>query len=162
MTESNIQYRFPEGFWWGSSASATQTEGAADRDGKSQNIWDYWYEKEPSRFFNGVGPGDTSRFYDQYKEDIRLMKEIGHNSFRLSISWSRLIPDGTGEVNQKAVAFYQDVIDEMLAHHIEPFVNLFHFDMPLVLQRKGAGSAGTPLTRLNITPKHAFRYSVTR
>ncbi|MFF0883579.1 family 1 glycosylhydrolase, partial [Bacillus velezensis] len=51
MTESNIQYRFPEGFWWGSSASATQTEGAADRDGKSQNIWDYWYEKEPSRFF---------------------------------------------------------------------------------------------------------------
>ncbi|ATU28611.1 glycoside hydrolase family 1 protein [Bacillus velezensis] len=137
MTESNIQYRFPEGFWWGSSASATQTEGAADRDGKSQNIWDYWYEKEPSRFFNDVGPGDTSRFYDQYKEDIRLMKEIGHNSFRLSISWSRLIPDGTGEVNQKAVAFYQDVIDEMLAHHIEPFVNLFHFDMPLALQRKG-------------------------
>ncbi len=62
MTESNIQYRFPEGFWWGSSASATQTEGAADRDGKSQNIWDYWYEKEPSRFFNGVGPATRHVF----------------------------------------------------------------------------------------------------
>ena len=93
--------------------------------------------KKSRAVFNGVGPGDTSRFYDQYKEDIRLMKEIGHNSFRLSISWSRLIPDGTDEVNQKAVAFYQDVIDEMLAHRIEPFVNLFHFDMPLALQRKG-------------------------
>ncbi|MBP3048693.1 6-phospho-beta-glucosidase GmuD [Bacillus subtilis subsp. subtilis] len=131
------QYRFPKDFWWGSSASATQTEGAADRDGKGQNIWDYWFEKEPHRFFDHVGPADTSHFYDNYKEDIRLMKELGHNSFRMSISWSRLIPNGTGEINDKAADFYNNVIDELIANGIEPFVNLFHFDMPMALQKIG-------------------------
>ncbi|KAF1677693.1 glycoside hydrolase family 1 protein [Bacillus sp. SKDU12] len=131
------QYRFPKDFWWGSSASATQTEGAADRDGKGQNIWDYWFEKEPHRFFDHVGPAATSQFYDKYKEDIRLMKELGHNSFRMSISWSRLIPGGTGEINAKATEFYNDVIDELIANDIEPFVNLFHFDMPIELQKTG-------------------------
>ena len=131
------QYRFPKDFWWGSSASATQTEGAADRDGKGQNIWDYWFEKEPHRFFDHVGPADTSQFYDNYKEDIRLMKELGHNSFRMSISWSRLIPNGTGEINDKAANFYNNVIDELIANGIEPFVNLFHFDMPMALQKIG-------------------------
>ncbi|RJS51586.1 6-phospho-beta-glucosidase [Bacillus subtilis] len=131
------QYRFPKDFWWGSSASATQTEGAADRDGKGQNIWDYWIEKEPHRFFDHVGPADTSQFYDNYKEDIRLMKELGHNSFRMSISWSRLIPNGTGEINDKAANFYNNVIDELIANGIEPFVNLFHFDMPMALQKIG-------------------------
>lgn len=131
------QYRFPKDFWWGSSASATQTEGAADRDGKGQNIWDYWFEKEPHRFFDHVGPADTSQFYDNYKEDIRLMKELGHNSFRISLSWSRLIPNGTGEINDKAANFYNNVIDELIANGIEPFVNLFHFDMPMVLQKIG-------------------------
>ncbi|QBJ81179.1 6-phospho-beta-glucosidase GmuD [Bacillus subtilis] len=131
------QYHFPKDFWWGSSASATQTEGAADRDGKGQNIWDYWFEKEPHRFFDHVGPADTSQFYDNYKEDIRLMKELGHNSFRMSISWSRLIPNGTGEINDKAANFYNNVIDELIANGIEPFVNLFHFDMPMALQKIG-------------------------
>lgn len=131
------QYRFPKDFWWGSSASATQTEGAADKDGKGQNIWDYWFEKEPHRFFDHVGPADTSQFYDNYKEDIRLMKELGHNSFRMSISWSRLIPNGTGEINDKAANFYNNVIDELIANGIEPFVNLFHFDMPMALQKIG-------------------------
>ncbi|MEH7743385.1 6-phospho-beta-glucosidase GmuD [Bacillus subtilis] len=131
------QYRFPKDFWWGSSASATQTEGAADRDGKGQNIWDYWFEKEPHRFFDHVGPAETSQFYDNYKEDIRLMKELGHNSFRMSISWSRLIPNGTGEINGKAANFYNNVIDELIANGIEPFVNLFHFDMPMALQKIG-------------------------
>ncbi|MDZ5722123.1 6-phospho-beta-glucosidase GmuD [Bacillus inaquosorum] len=136
MTQTE-QYRFPKDFWWGSSASATQTEGAADRDGKGQNIWDYWFEKEPHRFFDHVGPAATSQFYDNYKEDIRLMKELGHNSFRMSISWSRLIPDGTGEINAKAAEFYHSVIDELIVNGIEPFVNLFHFDMPMELQKIG-------------------------
>lgn len=132
-----VKYKFPEGFWWGSAASATQMEGAAKEDGKGLNIWDYWYEKEPNRFFDGVGPAVTSDFYHQYKEDIKLMKEIGHNSFRFSISWARLIPGGVGQVNQKAVEFYNNVINELLANDIEPFINLFHFDMPLELQQKG-------------------------
>ncbi|WP_138090983.1 glycoside hydrolase family 1 protein [Halalkalibacterium halodurans] len=137
MTKDTVTYRFPEGFWWGSATSATQTEGATHRDGKGKNIWDHWYEVEPSRFFQGVGPQDTSQFYERYKEDIQLMKEVGHNSFRFSISWSRLIPDGRGEVNPKGVEFYNNVIDELLGQGIEPFVNLFHFDMPMELQKIG-------------------------
>ncbi|OQP06106.1 6-phospho-beta-glucosidase [Geobacillus sp. 46C-IIa] len=137
QSKQPITYRFPAGFWWGSAASATQMEGAANEGGKGKNIWDYWYEKEPYRFFNGVGPATTSDFYHRYKEDIALMKEIGHNSFRFSISWSRLIPDGVGEVNPEAVRFYNAVIDELLVNRIEPFVNLYHFDMPLALQHIG-------------------------
>lgn len=130
-------YQFPEGFWWGSAASATQTEGAADRDGKGENIWDHWYKEEPNRFFDGVGPAHTSNFYEQYKEDIQLMKQVGHNSFRLSISWSRLIPTGNGEVNEKAVTFYRNVLQEMIDNDVEPFVNLYHFDMPMDMQNIG-------------------------
>jgi 6-phospho-beta-glucosidase len=132
-----IKYKFPEGFWWGSATSATQIEGASHEDGKGINIWDYWYEQEPNRFFDGIGPEKTSDFYHRYKEDIQLMKETGHNSFRFSISWSRLIPGGTGKVNEKAVDFYNRVIDELIQNGIEPFVNLFHFDMPMELQKIG-------------------------
>jgi 6-phospho-beta-glucosidase len=133
----SIKYKFPKNFWWGSASSATQTEGASKEDGKGQNIWDMWYEKEPNRFFNGVSPKVTSDFYHRYKEDIKLMKEIGHNSFRFSISWSRLIPGGEGEINESAVKFYNSVIDELIKNNIEPFINLYHFDMPVEMQLKG-------------------------
>src|SRR5690606_14930760 len=112
-------------------------EGAANIDGKGKNIWDYWYEIEPNRFFDNVGPETTSDFYHRYKEDIKLMKEFGHNSFRLSFSWSRLIPDGKGEINPHAVEFYNKARDELHAHNIEPFVCLYHFDMPLAMQNIG-------------------------
>lgn len=135
--KKTIEYSFPEGFWWGSAASATQTEGAADVDGKGKNIWDHWYEVEPNRFFDGVGPEDTSQFYYKYKEDIALMKKLGHNSFRMSISWSRMFPNGTGKINPKAVEFYNHVIDELIANDIEPFVGLYHFDMPMAMQEMG-------------------------
>lgn len=132
-----LQYKFPEGFWWGSATSATQIEGASSKGGKGENIWDYWYSKEPERFYDGVGPETVSDFYHHYKEDIQRMKDIGHNSFRMSVSWSRLIPGGKGEVNREAVDFYNNVIDELLEKNIEPFINLFHFDMPKELQDIG-------------------------
>lgn len=131
------QFTFPKGFWWGAATSATQIEGAADEGGKGKNIWDQWFEEEPNRFFNGVGPGTTSDFYHQYKDDIARMKDIHFNSFRLSISWSRLIPDGSGEVNPEAVDFYNNVINEMIAQDVEPFVCLYHFDMPMAMQEIG-------------------------
>lgn len=133
----NIQYPFPKGFWWGSAASAAQMEGAAFEDGKTATIWDHWHGLEPYRFFDGVGPEVTSDFYHRYKEDIQLMKAIGHNSFRFSIAWARLIPEGTGAINPKAVDFYNRLIDELWINGIEPFINLFHFDMPLALQKQG-------------------------
>ena len=131
-----MNYKFPTDFWWGSASSATQMEGAYNIDGKEQNIWDYWYEVSPEKFHNNIGPNNTSNFYHKYKEDIALMKELGHNSFRFSISWSRLIK-ADNSVNQKAVDFYNNVINTMIDNDIEPFINLFHFDMPMYLQKIG-------------------------
>ena len=130
-------YLFPKNFFWGTASSGPQTEGRFDGDGKGDNIWDFWYEKEPHRFFNQVGPDKTSYNYKRFKEDVALMKATGHNSFRTSIQWSRLILDGTGEVNPEAVAFYNAYIDEQIKNGIEPFMNLYHFDMPMSLQEKG-------------------------
>ncbi|MBL1224966.1 glycoside hydrolase family 1 protein [Enterococcus sp. BWR-S5] len=130
-------YTFPKGFWWGSAASGPQTEGRVEGDGKGESIWDHWYQQEPEKFFDQVGPEKTSQVYTKYKEDIRLMKETGHNSFRTSIQWSRLIPEGTGAVNQKAVDFYNEYIDDLIEAGIEPFMNLYHFDMPMKLQEQG-------------------------
>lgn len=129
--------KFPDNFYFGSATSATQCEGAYNRDGKGLNIWDLWSNTEPNRFFNGVLSYDTSTFYDNYKEDIKLLKEIGHNSFRTSISWSRLFPNGYGEINKKAVEFYRNVFEELKKNDMEPFVNLYHFDMPASLQEIG-------------------------
>ena len=68
-----VEYKFPEGFWWGTATSGPQSEGAADIDGRKMSIWDYWYKEEPERFFDNVGPLDTSTFYANYKEDIKLL-----------------------------------------------------------------------------------------
>lgn len=129
--------KFPDNFYFGSATSATQCEGAYNRDGKGLNIWDLWSDKEPHRFFNGVLSYDTSTFYDNYKDDIKLLKDIGHNSFRTSISWSRLFQKGYGEINEKAVEFYRSVFEELKKNDMEPFVNLYHFDMPAALQEIG-------------------------
>ena len=128
---------FPKGFFWGTASSGPQTEGRFEEDGKGENIWDYWYDKEPEKFFNHIGPDKASYNYQYYKEDVQLMKATGHNSFRTSIQWSRLIPEGVGAVNPKAVDFYNSFIDELIANGIEPFINLYHFDMPMALQEKG-------------------------
>ncbi|MBS4536308.1 glycoside hydrolase family 1 protein [Clostridium sp. D2Q-14] len=153
----DLQYKFPEGFWWGSATSATQIEGAANEEGKGKNIWDYWYSIESNRFFENIGPEITSDFYHKYEEDIKLMKEIGHNSFRLSISWSRLIPGGRGNINLEAVKFYNNVIDQLLANDIEPILNLFHFDMPLELQNEGGWENREVVEAYKVYASECFR-----
>ncbi|WP_094243819.1 glycoside hydrolase family 1 protein [Tetragenococcus halophilus] len=132
----SLDYQFPKDFWWGSAASATQIEGSKN-GGTGKTIWDHWFETSPNRFFDNVGPYQTSDFYHHYKEDIQSMQKMGHNTFRLSLSWARLIPGGEGKVNTEAVAFYNSVIDELIKRGITPFVNLFHFDMPMEMQEKG-------------------------
>lgn len=84
-----------------------------------------------------MGPYKTTTMYKHYKEDIQLLKQTGHNSFRTSISWARLFPEGHGEINEKAVAYYRDYFETLRKHDIEPFVNLFHFDMPTAMQDIG-------------------------
>ncbi|MEK4909218.1 6-phospho-beta-glucosidase [Niallia circulans] len=128
---------FPSDFWWGTAWSAEQAEGRGNT-GKAETVWEHWFKTEPSRFYQGIGPEVTTDHINRYKEDIQLMKETGHNSFRISISWARMFPDGgVGERNPKAISFYRDLLTEMNENGIKPFANLYHFDMPYVLQEKG-------------------------
>lgn len=107
------KYIFPENFWWGSATSGPQSEGSFNKPHKS--VFDYWYEIEPEIFFDRVGPEVTSNFYNSYKADLAMLKEIGLNSFRTSIQWTRLIKDlETGEPDEDGIRFYNDVIDETI------------------------------------------------
>lgn len=134
---TKVNYQFPKGFLWGTSTSGPQSEGTIEGDGKGMNNWDYWYSIAPEKFHNAIEPNQTSTFYQHYKEDISLLAETGQTVFRPSIQWARLIPDGTGNVNAKAVAFYRDVFKSIKAIGVKPIVNLYHFDLPYALQEKG-------------------------
>ncbi len=128
---------FPSNFWWGSAWSAEQSEGKGTTE-KAETNWDRWYSLEPNRFYQGIGPQVTTDHMRHYKEDIQLMKETGHNSFRVSISWARMFPnDGVGEVSKDAIAFYRDLFAEMNKNGVQVFANLYHFDMPAKLQDQG-------------------------
>ncbi|GAA0076830.1 glycoside hydrolase family 1 protein [Clostridium sp. CTA-5] len=134
----SVQYKFLENFLWGAATSGPQSEGRFDK--KHDNIFDYWYDVEPEMFFNNVGPDRASNFYNDYKRDIKLMKEIGLNSFRTSIQWTRLIKDfETGEIDEDGAIFYNAVIDECIANNIIPIINLHHFDLPVELYDKYGG-----------------------
>ncbi|MGL4990076.1 MAG: glycoside hydrolase family 1 protein [Sarcina sp.] len=132
------KFTFPENFWWGSATSGPQSEG--DFNKLHKNVFDHWFNVEPEIFFDRVGPGIASNFYNGYKEDIAMLKEIGLNSFRTSIQWTRLMKDfETGEVYEDGVRFYNDVIDECIKNGIEPVMNLHHFDLPVELYDKFGG-----------------------
>ena len=126
---------FPDDFFWGASSSAYQVEGAALEDGKGPSCQDVKEIPE--------GTSDLSvsvDHYHRYKEDIALMAEMGFKSYRFSISWSRILPEGTGAVNPQGIAFYNNLIDECLKNGIEPIVTMFHFDMPAALDERGSWS----------------------
>lgn len=127
---------FPEGFWWGSAWSAEQAEGRGNT-GKGRTQWDMSWDAHPNRFYQGVNTDVTTDFFNRYVEDIRLMKQTGHNSFRLSISWARMFPSGDGDVSAEAVTFYRAMLSEMVAQGIKPFANLYHFDMPEEMMKLG-------------------------
>jgi len=135
-----IELKFPKDFWWGAATSGPQLEGRFNK--KHANIFDYDFEKFPEHFWHGIGPDVASNFYNDFREDIRLMKKAGFNSVRTSIQWSRLIDDlEEGTVNPEAVEFYNAVIDEFLSNGIRPIINLHHFDLPVELLHKYGGWA---------------------
>ena len=94
---------------------------------------------EPNRYYNGIGPDKTSTFYENWEKDIELLLETGHTAFRTSIQWSRIFPQGRGEVNPQGVAFYRQVFEAIKAKGIRLLVNLYHFDLPFALQEDGDG-----------------------
>ncbi|TPG58844.1 glycoside hydrolase family 1 protein [Ewingella americana] len=124
---------FPADFLWGASTSAYQVEGAWNEEGKGPSVID-------ARRAYPAGTTDftvASDHYHRYKEDIALFAEIGLKSYRFSIAWTRIVPDGSGEINPAGIAFYHKLIDEILSHGIVPIVTLYHFDLPQALQEKG-------------------------
>lgn len=133
-----IKHEFPEGFWWGAATSGPQSEGRFHK--AHRNLFDYWYDTDPKAFFNGIGPNMASNFYNDFPDDIRMMKDIGLNSVRTSIQWSRLIRDfETGETDPDGVRFYNEVIDSFVKNGIRPILNLHHFDLPYELYTQYGG-----------------------
>ena len=123
---------FPDNFLWGASTSAYQVEGAYNEDGKGLSVQDVHEAPEGITDFKVA-----SDHYHRYKEDVALMAELGLKAYRFSIAWSRIIPDGDGEVNEKGIEFYNNLINELVKYHIEPVVTIYHFDLPLELHKKG-------------------------
>lgn len=127
---------FPTGFVWGSSTSAYQIEGAHEEDGKGLSIWDVI-----SRTKGAVANNDTgniaSDHYHRMDEDLGLMKTIGIRAYRFSTAWARVLPEGQGKVNTKGLDFYDRLVDGLVAAGIEPYLTLYHWDMPLELHRRG-------------------------
>ena len=124
---------FPEGFLWGSASAAYQVEGGWNADGKGISIWDK-YVRIPGMTFKDTNGDISVDHYHRYKEDIALMAEMGLKAYRFSIAWTRIFPEGRGEVNQKGIDFYDDLINELIKHKIEPVITIYHWDLPQALQ----------------------------
>jgi len=157
---------FPKGFYWGTATASYQIEGAWNEDGKGPSIWDT-YAHTPGKIENGDTGDVANDHYHRYKDDVKLMKELGATAYRFSISWPRIFPDGTGKPNARGLDFYTRLVDELVAAGIAPFPTLYHWDLPQALQDKGgwqsrdtsqafADYAGYVAEKLSDRVKHFF------
>ncbi|MFI6455016.1 GH1 family beta-glucosidase [Streptosporangium amethystogenes] len=127
---------FPTGFVWGAATSAYQIEGAVSADGRGTSIWDT-FVKQPGRVVNGEHADVAIDHYNRYRDDVRLMAELGLGAYRFSISWPRIQPEGHGPVNLKGIDFYSRLVDELLSRGVAPWVTLYHWDLPQPLEDAG-------------------------
>lgn len=125
--------KFRDDFLWGSASAAYQVEGAWDKDGKGESVWDV-YTRIPGTTFKETDGKVAVDHYHRYKEDVALMAEMGLKAYRFSIAWTRIYPDGKTELNEAGLEFYEQLIDELIAHNITPVVTLYHWDLPQHLQ----------------------------
>lgn len=130
------RHDFGEHFLWGVTISAFQNEGACDADGKGRSIWDEFTARK-GKIKDGTNALIATDFYNRYREDIQLVKQLGFNVFRFSISWPRILPQGTGAVNQAGIDFYHRIIDACLEEGLVPYITLYHWDLPQALEHKG-------------------------
>jgi len=124
--------QFPPNFLWGCATASYQIEGAVREDGRKPSVWDT-FSHTPGKTFQGQTGDVADDSYHRYKEDVKLLKDLGVNGYRFSISWSRVFPDGTGQPNEKGLAYYQRVLDELLKNNVAPYITLFHWDLPQAL-----------------------------
>lgn len=127
---------FAKDFVWGAATSSYQIEGTGRDSGKGQNIWDV-FTKEPGRVYEGHTGDIACDHYHRFREDVAYMKELGLKGYRFSIDWSRVLPEGTGKVNEKGIDFYNALIDELLEQEIEPYITLYHWELPYEIYKRG-------------------------
>src|SRR3954465_11771770 len=128
--------RFPDGFVWGAATASYQIEGAAHEDGRGPSIWDTFC-RTPGRVYAGHTGDVACDHYHRYVDDVALMADLGLASYRFSVAWPRIQPDGTGPVNVKGLDFYDRLTDELLGKGIDPVVTLYHWDLPQTLEDLG-------------------------
>jgi beta-glucosidase len=131
--------KYPKDFLWGVATASYQIEGAAFEDGKGASIWDS-FSHVPGNIISDDNGDIACDHYHRYKEDVHLMKELGIKSYRFSIAWARILPDGRGQVNQAGIDFYNRLIDSLIEAGVEPMVTLYHWDLPQALQEEGGWS----------------------
>ena len=129
---------FPKQFLWGAASAAYQVEGAWNEDGKGLSNWDV-FVRIPGKTFKGTNGDVAVDHYHRYKEDVQLMKEAGLKAYRFSVAWARIFPNGKGEVNEKGLQFYDNLINELIANGIEPILTIYHWDLPQALQEEYGG-----------------------
>ncbi len=128
--------RFPDGFLWGTATSSYQIEGAWQEDGKGESIWDR-FAHTPGNVIDGSNGDVACDHYRRWQDDIGLMQSMGLEAYRFSIAWPRILPQGTGAINQAGLDFYSRLVDGLLAADITPFVTLYHWDLPQAIQDQG-------------------------
>jgi len=127
---------FGSDFLWGVAMAAQQNEGAPDTGGRGPSIWDA-FSKRRGKITGGAKPWPACDFYHRYKDDLMLARGLGFTVFRFSISWSRILPEGTGKINKEGILFYHKLIDECIALGLTPYITLYHWDLPLALEKEG-------------------------
>jgi beta-glucosidase len=127
---------FPAGFWWGAATAAYQIEGAVAEDGRTPSIWDT-FAATPGRVAGGDTGADATDHYHRYRQDVALMAELGLSAYRFSVSWPRVQPHGRGGENRAGSAFYDRLVDELLAAGVRPVVTLYHWDLPQEMEDAG-------------------------
>jgi beta-glucosidase len=137
---------FPSGFIWGTATSAYQVEGAVSEDGKGRSIWDT-FSHVAGNIADGTSGDRANDHYHRYTEDVGLIRELGAKAYRFSIAWPRVFPEGTGAANPKGLDFYDRLLDELLASGIEPYLTLYHWDLPQALQDRFGGWQSTETSK---------------
>src|SRR4051794_1477348 len=137
---------FPDNFTWGTATSAYQIEGAVNEDGRGRSIWDT-FAHTPGKIGDRSNADRANDHYHRYKEDVRLIRDLGVKAYRFSIAWPRVFPDGNGAPNPKGLDFYNRLVDELLANDIEPFATLYHWDLPQSLQATLGGWQSSETSR---------------
>src|SRR5215510_223449 len=165
--QDNSRREFPQGFLWGSATASYQVEGAVNEDGRGASIWDT-FSHTPGKVIENATGDVADDHYHRYKEDVQLMKALGVKSYRFSIAWPRVFPNGDGAPNPKGLDFYNRLVDELIANGIQPFATLYHWDLPQALQDRVGGwesretskafgdYAGYVAARLTDRVKHIF------